>query len=406
MGVMKISALEATFWICLGAVAYNYAGYPLLLVVLSAMSQAKSDLKFLFRREVRRSSEWAQTFPRVGILLSAYNEAGVIQAKVKNTLALDYPADRMEILIGLDAPTDSTPELGRQMESTRVQVVHFQERQGKLKVLCALARMTSAEILVITDANTSLESSCLRMLVRHFADPRVGAVSGEEIRVPAPGTDPGAESLYWKYESALKFLENRLNCSLGANGSVLAVRSALFRPSRLSIVEDLEIPLTIRFQGYRVVYDPEAVAKEEIAPTLSAQFARRVRVGAGDFQTLCGNLRFLDPRKGLPAFCYFSHRVLRWIAPFLLLIALLSSMAMCRLPVYATLVTVQLVFYLAALLGFLGKRRGKRVPRIFSLPFQFCLMNLALFLGLFKYLTGRQTTVWTSTPRQLRNEAG
>jgi len=403
---MRTYGLELTFWICAGSVAYNYAGYPILLFVLSGMSQAKSDLEFLFRRKNRRFLPCAQAFPRVGVLLSAYNEEAVIEAKVSNTLALDYPADRMEIFVGLDAPTDSTPELLRRMEANRVRVVHFQERQGKLKVLCALARLTAAEILLITDANTALEPSCLRKLVRHFADPRVGAVSGEEVRVPVPGTDPGAESLYWKYESALKVMENRLDCSLGANGGVLAVRSSLFRPSRLSIVEDLEIPLAIRFQGYRVIYDPEAVATEEITPTLSGQFGRRVRVGSGDFQTLLGNLTYLDPRKGLPAFCYFSHRVLRWIGPFLLLIALFCSTAMIMRPVYAVLAAGQLAFYAAALLGFLRKQRGKRVHRAFSLPFQFCLMNLALFLGLLRYLTGRQALVWTSTPRTIRNEVG
>lgn len=403
---MIVPCLEVTLWVCAASVVYNYAGYPVLLFILCLLSQAKSDLQFLFRRTLRRSSQLPQIFPRVCALLSAYNEEQVIQAKVQNTLALDYPAERMEIMIGLDAPTDSTPELLRRLDTSRIRVIHFRERQGKLKVLCALARLTDAEILLITDANTVLESSCLRKLVRHFQDAEVGAVSGEEIRVPAPGTDPGGEGLYWKYESALKFLENRLNCSLGANGSVLAVRTCLFRPSRLSIVEDLEIPLAIRFQGYRVAYDPEAVATEEIAPTLSAQFARRARVAAGNFQTLLGNLAYLDPRKGLPAFCYFSHRVLRWFSPFLLLGALLSSLALGTRPAYAALASVQVAFYLAALLGFWHKGRGKRLPRIFSIPFQFCLMNLALFVGFFRYLTGAQTVVWTSTPRPVRTEAG
>ncbi len=186
---------------------------------------------------------------------------------------------------------------------------------------------------------------------------------------------------------------------------MLAVRNSLFRPSKASIVEDLQIPLDIRFQGYRVVYDPEAVATEEIAPTFSAQFARRVRVGAGNFQTLFGNLGCLHPGKGLLAFCFFSHRVLRWVTPVLLVVAFLCSTLMVRHPAFAILVAAQSAFYLAALLGYRRKRRGKHT-RFFSVPFHFCLMNLALFLGLFKYLSGRQSLIWTSTPRHVQRQVG
>jgi len=201
--------------------------------------------------------------------MSVYNEEAVIRAKVKNLLEIDYPSDRLEFLLGLDAPVDSTSELLSQTPSSRLCVFPFQTRRGKLAVFVDLAGRTSAEILVFTDANTMLEKNCIRNLVRHFADPRVGAVSGEEIRVVTPGIDPGGESLYWQYESALKILESRLNCSLGGNGAALAIRRSLFHPRKQSIVEDLQIPLEIRFNGYRVVYDPEAVAVEEIAPNFS-----------------------------------------------------------------------------------------------------------------------------------------
>jgi cellulose synthase/poly-beta-1,6-N-acetylglucosamine synthase-like glycosyltransferase len=402
---MRISSLTLVFWGCIGAVAYNYAGYPLVLFGLSVFSQAKSDVLFLLRRKARRCSRPAQYCPRVALLMSAYNEEQVIEAKIKNCFELDYPHGGIEFLIGLDAPTDSTPQLLNRFQSSRMRVIRFPERQGKLKVLCALARQTSAEIVVITDANTMLDCNCIRNLVRHFADPHVGAVSGEETRIVAQGTDPSAESLYWRYESALKFLENRLNCFLAANGSVLAVRRTLFHPSKSCIVEDLQIPLEIRFQGHRVVYDPEAVATEEIAPTASAQFARRVRLGTGDFQALFANLACLHPRHGLLAFCYFSHRVLRWLAPVLLPVALFCSVLMVQRPAYAALVGAQCGFYVAALLGYWRKKRRKPAG-VFSVPLHFCLMNLALLLGLGKYLTGHQSLVWKSTPRTIRDEVG
>ena len=396
---------EIIFWLCICAVVYNYAGYPVVLFALSMFSQAKSDLRFLLGSRARRRNRPKGDLPTVAVLLSAYNEEAVIRAKVNNCLELDYPEDRLEFLVGLDAPQDSTPEILAEMHSSRVRVWHFPKRQGKLAVLCALAQQTKADIVISTDANTMLRLDCVRTLIRHFSDPRVGAVSGEEIRITGRGTDPAGESIYWRYESALKFLENRLNCSLGGNGSVLAVRRPLFRLDKPSIVEDFQIPLDIRFKGYRVIYDPEAVAVEEIAPTGSAQFARRVRLGAGDFQALFGNLGCLNPRNGLPAFCFFSHRVLRWLGPIFLLIAFLSSLFLVEEPTFRILVPAECAFYAGAYIGYLRKKRGKPAG-VLALPVNFCSMNLALLLGLFQYLSGRHSAIWKATPRAATHETG
>lgn len=395
---MKLSSLEGIFWICMLAVAYNYVGYPLILFLLSVVSQAKSDLLFLFHRGGRRCMPSVQYTPRVAVLMSAHNEEAVIQAKVKNTFDSDYPSDQVEFLIGLDAPTDSTADLLSQMEYSQLHVTHFTERRGKLAVLTSLAAQTTADILVITDANTRLDAHCIRNLVRHFADPGVGAVSGEENRVASQGSDPAAEALYWRYESALKLLENRLDCTMGGNGSVLAVRRSLFRPQKRTIIEDFQIPLEIRLSGYRVIYDPEALAVEEIAPTLSAQFARRVRIGAGNYQTLFANLECLNPLKGMLAFCFFSHRVLRWLAPLLLLVAFGCSALIASHGRFLILLAAQSAFYLSALLGYFFKKKGKRT-RVFALPLHFCTMNLAMLLGLLRFLSGEQKLTWASTPR-------
>lgn len=394
---------ELVVWICLSLVAFHYIGYPLLLFVFSTFSQAKSDFLYLVRRSSRRCRFQPDYVPRVAVLMSVYNEEAVIQAKVKNLLQTSYPPDQLEFLLGLDAPVDSTSELLKENPSSQPRVFSFETRRGKLAVLCDLAARTSAEILVFTDANTMLESNCIRNLVRHFADPRVGAVSGEEIRVVPPGADPGGESLYWRYESALKILESRLNCSLGGNGAVLAVRRSLFRPRKQSIVEDFQIPLEIRFRGYRVVYDPEAVALEEIAPTFSAQFARRARIGAGNFQTLFANPECFNPIKGLVTFCFLAHRVLRWFVPVLLMTAFLCSILLVKQHGYTALLAAQSVFYLMAGSGYLLKKSGKPT-RLFSLPLSFCSMNLALVVGLLRYLNRRQTATWKPTLRQIRPE--
>src|SRR5258707_12780109 len=183
---MSLSRLEIIFWICMGAVAYNYVGYPLILFFLSVLFQAKSDLLFLFHRGGRRCVPSSQYLPRVAVLMSVHNEEAVIQSKVKNTLETVYPSDQLELLIGLDAPSDSTADLLSQLTVSQLRVTHFKDRRGKLAVLTSLAEQTSAEVLVITDANTRLEANCIRNLVRHFAEPGVGAVSGEENRVASP----------------------------------------------------------------------------------------------------------------------------------------------------------------------------------------------------------------------------
>ncbi|PYY23091.1 MAG: glycosyltransferase family 2 protein [Acidobacteria bacterium] len=383
----------------MGGVVYHYAGYPLLLFIVSTLSQAKSDLLYLLGRSNRRCEPVMRELPRVALLISAYNEESVIQAKVKNCFEIDYPVDRLEMFFGLDAPTDSTHELLAHIACNRVNVVEFITRRGKLAVLCDLAQRTSAEILVFTDANTMLAPNCIRNFVRHFSDPQVGSVSGEEIRTVGPGTDPAAESVYWRYESAMKILESRLNCSLGGNGAALAIRRSLFRPTKQSIVEDFQIPLEIRFKGFRVVYDPEVIAVEEITPNYAAQFARRVRIGAGNYQTLFRNLDYLNPLQGLLAFCFFSHRVLRWLVPLFLVTALVCSVVMARDPEFGLLAVLQCAFYLMAVAGYYRKKGG-RPAGLFSVPLYFCSMNLALLLGFHAYLTGRQSVVWNATPRR------
>lgn len=398
-----MNTLEVTFWLCIIAVAYNYAGYPILLFCLSTIVQAKADFFYLIDRRSRRCLPPATNAPRVALIVSAYNEASVIGGKVSNSLELDYPDDRLEIWFGLDAPNDSTADVLKQVSSGRIRVIEFPSRRGKLAVLGDLAKRTTAEILVFTDANTMLDRSCVRNLVRHFVDSKVGAVSGEEIRTSVSASAAGGESIYWQYESAIKILESRLNCSQGANGAALAIRRSLFNPKAGSIVEDFQIPLALRFEGYRVVYDPEAIAIEELAPTSSAQFARRVRIGAGNYQTLFRNLGYLSPLNGLLTFTFISHRLLRWLAPFMLAIAFLCSVGLAAQMRFILLLAMQCGFYSAALFGYVLKKRGQP-SSLLSAPLHFCSMNLALFLGFCAYVTGRQGVTWASTPRRSSEE--
>jgi cellulose synthase/poly-beta-1,6-N-acetylglucosamine synthase-like glycosyltransferase len=395
--------LKILFWLCAGAIVYNYAGYPVLLFIIAAVSQAKSDLRFFITRTSRRVRQKSPFTPRIAIIISAFNEESVIEAKVANSLNASYPPEFTEILIGLDSPSDSTPEILSRFHSPRLHVFHFDTRRGKLGVITDLAQRTDADILVFTDANTIFEQGTVSNLVRHFENPRVGAVSGEEIRTVNERIDPAAESLYWRYESALKILESRVHCLHGANGGVYAIRRDLFKPRANMIVEDFQIPLEVRFGGHWIMYDPEAIGVEEIAPTFGSQFERRVRLGAGNYQTLFGFPGYLNPFKGMPAFAYWSHRVLRWLGPFLLIAAFILSAALYGETTYEVIFYGQCFFYALALIGFFAKKK-RNVPFLCRVPLYFCSMNAAMLLGFFRFVRGRQSVAWTATPRQAPDE--
>jgi len=388
---------EVILWACVGAVAYNYVGYPCVLFALAVFTQAKSDLLFLFGHR-RRRCQLPESAPRVAVLVSAYNEEKVILSKITNLQNLNYPPDCMEILIGLDAPTDATARLLQQVESPRFRIFQFPIRRGKLAVLRDLAQRTSAEILVFTDANTMFDRDCVRNLVRHFTDPQVGVVSGEEVRTTRPGAHRSAEVVSSRYETALRFLESRLNCALGAYGAVYAMRHNLFEPDKFSFVEDFKIPTQVRFNRYRVIYDPEAIAREEIPPMLADQFERRIRLSTGSYETLFGNPQFLNPLKGLPAFAYFSHRVLRWLTPLFLFLALVCNLWIASRPLYASLLAAQIVFYGIAVMGYL-QNKDSRSTGLLSMPCHFVAANLASVLGFWRYIGGRQSAAWKVTPR-------
>ena len=394
---------KVVFWLCIGAIAYNCAGYPILLFIVGVIAQAKSDLSFMVVRKCRRRENSPRHRPTVAILISAFNEETIIKARLRNALDIDYPQHLFEIFIGLDAPTDSTFEILSQMQSPRVHVIRFEKRRGKLAVISDLAKQTSAEILVFTDANTMFQADCVSKLVRHFNDSRVGAVSGEEIRVTIGKNEPAAEALYWRYEAALKILESRLHCFHSANGSIYAIRRDLFRPRTNLIVEDFQIPLDLRFQGFKIIYDPDAIATEEIPPTLTAQFERRVRLGAGNFQTLFGQPQYMNPFKGLPSFAYWSHRVLRWVTPLLLILAYACTVGLLSDALYRSLFIAQNAFYLLALLGYQKSKKG-RAGGLFRLSLYFCSINAAMLFGLFRYLSGGQSLAWTATPRHSAGE--
>ncbi len=259
----------------------------------------------------RRAGD-ASAWPMVSLVFSAFDEESCIRRKIENCLALDYPPDRLEILVGCDGCGDRTAELARAAGGGRVKVLELSPRAGKAAVLSRLVPGARGDLVVLTDANVMLEPGAVRALVRRFADPSVGAVVGR-LRLYNPTRRDFEESLYWKYETALKYYEGKHGCVLGANGGIYAVRRILFAPLRPdTITDDFVVPLRIAARGFTVPFEADAVALEETTEDAGREFGRRARIGAGNWQALMRVPGLLDPRSGFLFFAFVSHKLLRW----------------------------------------------------------------------------------------------
>lgn len=393
--------MGAAFWIAvlgIGLPLYSYIGYPLALFLLASVVQTARDARYLLSRSERRRR--SRTVPRVSILFAAHNEETVIERTLESCLAADYPLDRLEIIVGSDGSTDATDAIVRRFEGGVVHLLRFSQRRGKLAVIRDCAAQARGEILILSDANTLLDARSIRNLVRHFDDPRIGAVCGE-LRLVSPAGASPEEGIYWRYELTLKVLESRLDSVLGANGAIYAVRRDLFPavPARL-ITDDFVIPMKVRSRGFRVLYDPEAAATETAPAGLSDEFRRRVRIGAGNWQALWHCRGLLLPWRGFVSLAFWSHKVVRWFTPYLLMAGLAANALLLSQPFWQAVFTIQLVFYGAAALGYaLGRLRLPAGP--LRIAQYFVVINLALAIGLARGMLGRQRASWERTARGL-----
>lgn len=390
--------MESVVLLSILLVAFSYAGYPLVLVLWDGLREARTGLRFVAGGSDRRAARPPAGFewPRVTIAFAAHDEEAVIGDKLRNLLALEYPADRLEILIGCDGCTDRTAELARAAGDERVKVVEG-PRSGKASVLSRIVPQAAGDVVVFTDANTMMEPGALYALVRRFRDPSVGAVVGR-LRLYNRVRREYEESLYWKYETALKFYEGKHGCVLGANGGIYAIRRILFRTLEAdTIIDDFVVPVRIATRGWKVQYEPEAVAHEETTEDYDREFGRRARIGAGNWQALWRVPDLLDPRTGFLCFSFVSHKLLRWAAPFLLGAALLANVPLAFEPEawgWRILLVAQTAFYALAFAGWRGAG-----GRIASLAHYFVAMNAALAVGAWRFLRGTQRAAWDRTDR-------
>ncbi len=343
--------MELVFWISVGLIGYTYAGYPVVLLLLASAQQIRRDLSLVWGTDRRKRID-EPFLPAVSLVFAAYNEAAVIAGKMRNCSEIDYPAGKVEILVGCDGCSDDTAVLARQTVLPNATVCEYTGRSGKPAVLNRLVAAASGEIVVFSVANTMFEPEAIRALVRHFADRRVGCVCGE-LRLRKPESGAQQEGLYWRYEGVLKFFESRLNMLVGANGGIFAIRCKLFEPlPAKAIVDDFVTAMEVRKKNYAVVFDWEAAGYETAASSVREEFVRRVRIGAGNFHALRMTWRLLLPTAGRIAFSYWSHKVLRWLVPFALLTAFGAAAGLSRQPFYGACALAGLMLAAAALVGY------------------------------------------------------
>lgn len=365
------------FWLGIAVPFYAYIGYPIVLLLL---------------RAVRRSGVAKRPFePFISLLIPAYNEGDVIARKIRDSLALDYPADRLEIVVASDGSKDDTVSAARAFEDgVRVRVLAYDVNRGKIPALNSSVPELRGEIVVFSDAPAMLYRDSVRRLVENFADPLVGAVSGRYTVVKADQVNIGkSEDFYWKYETWLKVRESEIASTLGGHGHLHAIRKDLYPfPPPGTINDDYIIPVSVLSKGYRAVYEPDAIVYEEAHEMTG--FGRRVRIMAGNLQQLREIKGLLWPLRPMPLFFFLSHKASRLLVPFAMLAALIANAFLLASTFYATLFVLQAVFYAMALLGSIFQLR----PRTLLLPFYFCMINAATFFGLYHALTHRRRMAW------------
>jgi cellulose synthase/poly-beta-1,6-N-acetylglucosamine synthase-like glycosyltransferase len=388
------------FWLAVGVILHTYVLYPLVLVLLDGLAQARSAWGYLGGNERRRPT--AQIgLPHVSVLIAAYNEAACIEGRIENLLSQDYPADKLEILVGSDESTDETDAIVQRYAARGVRLSRG-ERTGKAGVLNRLVGLAKGEVLVMTDANTNFEKDAILRLVQPLRHREVGLVCGR-LRLHSPAGAPVAEGAYWKLESVLKLYESRRGCVMGANGGIYAVRKELFPPLAAgTVVDDFVAALRVLESGHEVRYEPESVAHEETAPDHANEYRRRVRISAGCFRALSQHRGLLSPQHGFTAFSLWSHKVLRWFVPEAMVVALATNFALAfNSSFFSTLLLAQCAAYGLAAMGLLGAT-PRRFHSLSDAAAHFVEMNAALLVGFFKFSAGTQGQTWTRTDRTAR----
>jgi cellulose synthase/poly-beta-1,6-N-acetylglucosamine synthase-like glycosyltransferase len=394
-----MKSVEIIFWALLFIIFYAYLGYGILLYAIIKIRRMLG-----LPKPVEANAGYE---PEVTLFIAAYNEKDFVEAKMKNTRELEYPKEKLQVVWVTDGSDDGTPEELKKFED--VTVHHLPLRNGKIGAMNRGMQFVKTPITIFCDANTLLGSESIRRIVRLFSNPKVGCVSGEK-RIFGKDQDSAAgagEGLYWKYESTLKKWDAELYSVVGAAGELFAIRTELYREvEKDTLLDDFIISLRVAQEGYTIQYDPEAYAIETASANVKEELKRKVRISAGGIQSVVRLRSLLNIfRYGTLSFQYISHRVLRWtLAPLSLLLLIPAGFFLAmdeglfQFGFYSVLFWLQLLFYVVALLGWYFENRKIRIKLLF-VPYYFFIMNLSVFLGLRRYLKGKQSVNWERAKR-------
>lgn len=379
--------MQAVFWFSTLMLFYVFIGYPLLILVWSRLRADPAD---------RGDFE-----PSISVLLVARNEQATIRRKLTNLLAMDYPAQKREIVVVSDASTDDTNAILREFEKFGVVIKTGLTQRGKPANLNECIPALRGDIVILMDARQEVEPGFARALTRNFSDPKVGAVSGELMLAPSSTqTDSGINGaasgvgFYWRYEKFLRRRESCIDSSVGATGALYAIRRRLYQPiAPDTLLDDLLIPMNIVRQGYRVIFEADAIARDAATVSASSEFRRKVRTIAGNFQLFSRETWLLNPAANRLWIQTISHKFFRLTAPVFLALLMLSNLFLIGSAFFLMTLIAQLLFYIAALGGLVSESRWKSY-RALAIPYAFCVLNWATVIGFIRFMFKKQRVMW------------
>lgn len=397
---MDTILLKYLFWGGLLIVGYTFIGYGIIIFLLNKW-------RGIWKKELDPIND-ANYQPGVTFVIPAYNEERWIEDKIKNSFELDYPADKINFLVVSDGSDDGTMDLVDNYPTPKgIQLRHFYkpERQGKIAAVERIMPSINTPISIFTDANTMLNKAAVKNMVKHFANPKVGVVSGEK-RISSSEKGAAAEvgeGIYWKYESFLKNMDYQYYSVIGAAGELFAIRTELYEPiPRDSVIEDFYMTMTIASKGYRIAYSPDAYAMETGSSSVKEELKRKIRIAAGGFQSVFRLARLMNPFKyGKLSFQFLSRRVFRWVVvPIALPIILIANilLALSGSAFFQGFLLLQILFYCFAFIGYLLEKRKLRFKLLF-VPYYFCVMHYAVYRGFARFIKGSQSVLWERAKR-------
>jgi cellulose synthase/poly-beta-1,6-N-acetylglucosamine synthase-like glycosyltransferase len=386
--------IQLIFWFSTGVLLYVYIGYPLLIILFTSLYWNR------LKRSKYNNEESSFTMPIVSLVMPARNEEMKIRSKLENSLELDYPKDKFEIIVASDGSTDRTNEIVTEYADRGVKLVVLPGHSGKSAAQNAAVSQTKGDIIVFSDATGMYNRDAIKKLIRRFLDPRVGCVTGRvfsqsEYFSQAPGTN-----FFRLYESFIRSKESILGNLSVATGSIFAIRRNIFEPLNTQLSDDFILPLKTIKKGYRVVQEPLAMSFDDVNPLTNA-FRRWRQIVSKDFRTLMSIKEIFNPfRFPLVAWGLLSHKLLRWTGAVFLFLCFISSVFLVKNTLFLSMLTLQIIFYGMAITGWIFKGNG-RTPKIIHVTTNFCISNIAALIGIIDHFRGKETGRWEPS----RNES-